>query len=502
MTHPDPLINSIIEASYRELSLRGDLSWYLDESQQGIYAHFKNTTENLFVFNACRQIGKSRLIMSIAFMECLTHPNYRVLVVMPTLNQARTVSYKEAEGILKHIPDQVTYKSTENSYVFNNGSKITVRGAPDSSNAENLRGLTMNLILVDEAGFFKQDLYIYLLDSILKPMLLTTRGRLFLASTPPKEGQNHPYVMYANLAQSTDSFVTKTIFDNPRMTVQDIEQKAKESGGPESATFLREYMARLDIVDADFKVIYAFTSDIEASCVRQYPTPAYINRTVSIDLGFSPDNTGIVLGYYDYINNKYVIQSEALLKRADTANIATTIKYLENITWPDYTAYRRVTDIDQRLQADLWSLHNLAVSPTPKPKDGNRADINKLNLLIQSNQLIISPSCKDLIFQVKTATYKTQERLDWGRDASGGHFDLLAALIYFIRNVPTNNPYPSHIPLPRPSDNESPTVPMPKVDTQPSWIKSYNVSKAFSLNNKFALKNSKFQELVKKYKVT
>ena len=72
--------------------------------------------------------------------------------------------------------------------------------------------------------------------------------------------------------------------------------------------------------------------------------------------------------------------------------------------------------------------------------------VNELRLLLKSDAIRIHPRCKQLICELQEAVWNTSRtkfaRVQVGEKRS--HYDLLAALVYFIRAVNKyDNPYPA-----------------------------------------------------------
>ena len=104
----------------------------------------------------------------------------------------------------------------------------------------------------------------------------------------------------------------------------------------------------------------------------------------------------------------------------------------------------RVCDGPPQHLADLCKLHTFQVS-APR-KDRLEAMVNELRLLLKSDAIRIHPRCKQLICELQEAVWNTSRtkfaRVQVGEKRS--HYDLLAALVYFIRAVNKYvNPYPA-----------------------------------------------------------
>jgi hypothetical protein len=69
--------------------------------------------------------------------------------------------------------------------------------------------------------------------------------------------------------------------------------------------------------------------------------------------------------------------------------------------------------------------------------------INQVKLMIKNEQILINPKCVNLINHLRHGKWN-KNRTDFARSSKYGHYDLLSALIYLIRNINFNrNPFPS-----------------------------------------------------------
>lgn len=134
--------------------------------------------DDRIAFVSGRQVGKSRTAAWIGLHYALTREGATVLITAPTQNQAselfRQVKVEMNESV---IPDDLwgTERETRTAVEFENGSRILCRPAND-----NLRGLTTELIIADEAAKIEDEIFY----QVLLPMLATTDGKFVLTSTP------------------------------------------------------------------------------------------------------------------------------------------------------------------------------------------------------------------------------------------------------------------------------------------------------------------------------
>lgn len=135
-----------------------------------------------------RQTGKSLLLENYAIWYALNHKQSKVLIVGPVdgLIQKLYTEIKfslRKSGIIKSAKAQ----KGQTEIVFINDSRIIFRSA---ASEDNLRGESVDVLILDEAAFIKQDTF----ETILLPFLNVRGKKCLLASTP--KGKNWLYDYY------------------------------------------------------------------------------------------------------------------------------------------------------------------------------------------------------------------------------------------------------------------------------------------------------------------
>jgi hypothetical protein len=352
------------------------------------------------------------------------------------------------------------YNSHENVYKFHNGSELHIEGV-ENGNGENLRGAASHFNIVDEAGFIS-DLD-YIVNDVMLPMTLTTKGRIMIASTPPKT-PGHDFVKYIREAQFHGSYLKKTITEyledvknDPdhlrlRVTREMVDMLKESCGGENSDTWRREYMCEI-LIDQQAAIIPEFSDILESKIVKDWPRPPRYDAYTSLDLGYN-DLHGALFAYYDFRTAKLIIEDEYLIagRLTNSQSLARDLIGVERKLWTDPVygevkePYLRIADDDMLVLNDLATLHGIQFMPTRK--DNKDAAINELRIKLGNENIIINPRCKNLIYHLKTGIWDKQ-RKSFARSPDAGHFDLIDALIYLVRNVQwSKNPYPAGWDLP------------------------------------------------------
>lgn len=436
----NPLTITPLEA--REILWRkGKITdFLLDKNQKDLRDQVKNKKRKTHVAVFSRQTGKSYGALGIASELLLSKKNITVCYVAPRLKQGKKIVKASFEELFKSCPHDLKPKfdRDSSSYIFpSTNSKLELYGF-NAEEIESARGPKAHMIIVDECGFMN-DLK-YGLRSVLYPKLNTTRGPMILISTLPKS-QGHEYWDIVKKAEFDGVLLKRNIYDCDRYSKEDIDDFADEVGGYDSVDFKREYL-NIMITDEDHAVIPEANDETMAKIVREYKRPPYFDCYVSMDIGVK-DLTGVLYAYYDFITGKIVIEDEATFRGRSftTANLASSIKTTEDKLWGLKKPFLRVSDNNNLILLNDLNL-DYGLSFIPTAKDNKHAWLNQIRILISEERLIINPNCKQLIFHLKNATWN-KNKTEYERSLDGGHYDLIDALAYLIRNISyTRNPYP------------------------------------------------------------
>jgi phage terminase large subunit len=432
------------------LWMLGVLTWKLDPLQLELYKFFLDNKKKTTVWSCSRRLGKSYALCCIAIEKCLKKPNTTIKFIAPTQKHVKMIIRPLLKEILKDCPKEIRpdFRTADNMYRFQNGSEIQLAGT-DSGHAENLRGGSADLCIIDEAGFC--DDLSYIVQSILVPTTTTTHGKIILSSTPPKT-IDHEFAKYMENAEENGTFIKRTVYDGIgyRLTHEMVQEIIDELGGVDSPEFRREYLCEL-IMDEDSSVVPEFSEFLQSQIVKEHPQPPHFDAYVAGDLG-AKDFTVFLFAYYDFRNAKIVVEDEVVLKggsrRTTTDLMAVEIKQKEKLLWTNPETgdqkkpYKRVCDNDLLVINNLYAQNNLLFTPTDKYD--SHAALNNMRMLLKNFQIIIHPRCKTLIQHLKYATWATNKKT-YARDTNNGHYDAVDALKYLVRNVQmTKNPYPTN----------------------------------------------------------
>lgn len=472
---------SALEAKH-ELWRRGVLSWKLDQNQKALYSLFHESPHNLQTWLLARRSGKTYTLIVLALETCLKRPRSIVKFVAPTRLQIQTILRPIINQITEDCPQELLpeFKTQDFIYYFPNGSELQLAGS-ESGNAEKLRGGNSDIAIIDEAQDVS-DLQ-NVIQSILIPTTLTTKGKVLMAGTPPKE-TDHEFVSYIEEGESRGSLIKRTIYDNPRINQDDIERILEQYPLREKdERFRREFLCEI-IKDHSISVVPEFTEELEKEIVREWNKPPYYDAYVAMDLG-AVDLTGVLFAYFDFRAGKIVIEDELVAdfskKDMNIGRLTELISLKEQNLWTNPITnefkkpYIRVSDINHIVTQEIAIKSFGRVSFMTVQKDDKEAAINNMRALLGAKKIIINPRCTNLIRHLRNVKWSSaKNRNTFGRSPDNGHYDLVDALIYLCRAVLfTKNPYPVGYDL----GTQDYYVPSTMTQHSPNFNKNINVYK-------------------------
>jgi len=435
-----------------ELFARGELGWLCHSVQKEMYKTFYAAPPHTtLVWCLGRQSGKSFLLGILGIEACLKKPNSIVKLLSDTKTHIESIIIPIINQLLEDCPEYLMpeYSKTKYKYIFTNGSQLQLAGS-DNGHYEKLRGQKTDLVLVDEAGFCNKLKYI--IRSVLIPTTTHTGGKVVLASTSPLD-PNHDFVDFMERAELKGRLTKKTIYDNPMLTKEQMENLIEELGGITSPDTRRELFCEI-IRDESTILFPEFDDDLIKEIVVDWKKPVHYDAYVGMDLGYK-DLTVAIFGYYDFRNDKIVIEDEIVkpgkdLKLPDFTQqiMDTEAKLWTNpLTGELNKPYKRVSDINYLVTEEISRISNYEVIFQAANKKDNDAALNQLRVFLSSGRIIIHPRCEILIRHLSNCRWKNKNSTDrsFARSPDDGHYDAVDAIKYLVRAIDLHrNPYPAH----------------------------------------------------------
>lgn len=476
----DALDEALNLAARHELWRRGDLSWKLDEGQNGWVGRFWAGEPENSVWLIGRQRGKTFAALTMAIEYALNTPGAVIRYCAKTKDSAAGIVEPTLALILEDCPEELRPVAGRSEYVRvfpSTGAELVIFGT-DAQSFDKGRGPRTHLQLLDECGFY-QDLE--RVEAALLPSLQTTGGRALYLSTPA-ESVGHPYTNRVRAAQASGRFEHDTFWSNPRVNHEAVIRSECARLGMTrdellaSSYFRREYLAEI-VTEESRAAIPGWNEERHAALVREVERPKFFDAYEALDLGFGDPHFAL-FGYLWFERATIVIEDELELRNANTGVLADGdrtkgilgLKDKERALWgeakyegklrglatmndlPEWLRdaarpgapqqpYLRVGDNDPLALSDLHGKHGISFFPTAK--DEKHLAVDAADILIRQGRILIHPRCKRLIAQLYSTVWNKQ-RTEWERTALD-HGDAIDALTYLVRNVRWNvDPRPAN----------------------------------------------------------
>ena len=186
------------------------------------------------IVNAGRRFGKS-FVSGAAILEQISKKKNSVIwYVAPTWDMAKKIMWDD--WLPKNIPKEwvAEVNKMDKAYKFINDSILYVVTA---DNPEHLRGSSLDLVIMDECAFMKDDVW----DTV-SPALGDKMGRAILVSTP--KGYNWFYKTFKEALEDKDwATFQYTTLDGGNVPIEEIERQ-KRNMSPKM--FAQEYLANFE----------------------------------------------------------------------------------------------------------------------------------------------------------------------------------------------------------------------------------------------------------------
>jgi hypothetical protein len=338
-------------------------------------------------------------------------------------------------------------------------ARLYLAGSDTADQIDRLRGPRSDVTLLDEFTFFHCRLR-RLITGVLMPQLLSTGGNMLCTGTPP-ESLDHESVQYIEAARKQKRLIRKTIFDNPRLsredlklicseahpegtTEQDIEDilDGRKKGSPE---WRREFVVEM-VSDDESRVTPEFDEKRHVGIIQE---PRYCLRYVFIDPGYAKDFFAATFCCMDFAAQRLGVMREYVSRKKPTDEIHAELEAIEKeLGWHESRAdgvphIRRLMEGSNPQQRRDFSAKGYSTQVVPK-SPGKGALVVPLKNALHGNRVVVDPACENLIAQLTHGIWTDTNKADFKRGDKQGHLDLLDALATGIRMVDwKKNPAPA-----------------------------------------------------------
>lgn len=366
---------------------------------------------------AGRRWGKTFLsIREIAYQA--REPNKLIWYVTSSYRAAKMIVWKELKNRLLDLRWVDKINESELSVNLKNGSQICLKGA---ENAQQLRGVSLSYVVIDEAAQVHPDVW----TEVIRPALADQQGGALFITTPLGRS-NWTYDLYRQAQQSPQQWDAYQFTTAEGGFVTQAEIEAAKADMSERQ-FRQEFLATWE--DAASRVAWAFDRDQNIKELDSYSTH---HLEVGCDFNISPISAVIMVRIKDDL---YVVD-EIQMHNSNTQELADELKlrysHSRITVYPDPAGSARKTSANG--QTDHTILQNAGfIVRAPRKHDAVRDRINATNARLCSadgvRHLFISKKCKYTVESLEKYCFKEDTQQP---DKESGFDHLFDALSYAI----------------------------------------------------------------------
>jgi hypothetical protein len=303
-----------------------------------------------------------------------------------------------------------------------------------------MRGMSADLILIEETGQARTENYEYIINSIFKPTLMHSRGRIIHLTTPGREVDHPLHLVTLPACDIAGSLFVYDIYSNPLLSKEDIDAEIESLGGINSPHVQRELFCRI-IKDETLLVCPEFEVDVHT--FDDYQVPPFANSLLVHDNGGVQDKHASIFCYFDFERHKLIVTAESFLDtQTPTDTLVTNYRELEGNNCNPKWKHSRLGDMPGQVKID-FAHKQFSIPQVSKPAGSWESSINETRTALKKNQILIHKSCVNLIATLKYGQY-TANRKDFKRTEALSHLDLFDCLRYAWTRISKINPYPSN----------------------------------------------------------
>jgi hypothetical protein len=368
-----------------------------------------------------RRFGKTTLAIWLMCREA-SQPNREIFYIAPTYRQAKMIAWKKLKNKLLDLRWVNKINETELSIVLKNNSTISLKGA--DGGAQNLRGVGLDAVILDEASIIDEEAW----TEVLRPALADKQGWALFISTPA--GMNWLKDLYDLAEEFPEEWASFqfTSLDGGNIPLAEIEAARRTL---DAKTFEQEFLA--SFVNFTGRIFYAFE---RGANLRAWTGPVPANLHVGLD--FNVDNNSAVIAVRVDQDQLHIID-EIRLQGSNTDEMVLELKtrYPQaSITvYPDPSGSARRTSAGGRTDHSILRTAGFTVK-SPNSHNAVRDGINAVNARLRNSQgqvnLFIDPRCRSTIESLEKHVYKPNSSVP-DKDSGFDHFsDALRYLTEYL----------------------------------------------------------------------
>lgn len=349
-----------------------------------------------------RQSGKTSEAL-LKLVRCMFGPKRGTIayVCLPTRDRARDAFWDRWKSITEVFGLTEDHHHETLLETRFNGNVVRFVGVPDKKRADRVRSQTLDLIIIDEAANFADDVLRYLIESCASAALGIKNGLLYICSTPGMDPSGYLYRLYTDPALDFSRHFLD-LSDNPawKDPAAYLEKVRRQFGYSEDdPTYQREWLGRW-VADLALRVYR-----IDAANLIDAPG-RYDYTVMALDLGATDESAISVLGWAANSRELHCLHDEAD-SDLDLTDVAERVRALQEqyrplVTMVDGAAKQSVLELTNR--------HGIALEATPKAPGYKPKAIAQLNADFRRG-LVKVPRSFEVVGQMRA--------LQWAQKAVG-----------------------------------------------------------------------------------
>jgi PBSX family phage terminase large subunit len=316
--------------------------------------------------------------------KCQTHPHSLGFIGASTYAQLRNSTLAAIFNELSRLSIPFSYNQSSGILSFM-GKKWLCRSL---DNYDVLRGIEIGEFWIDEAAYIKQEAY-----EVLVGRLRDKKGSLtgFITTTP--KGFNWVYDFFheqGKLKTPQHRLITTTSYSNKYLPDGYLDSLKEQY----DAKMLQQEVMGEFVNIAQGQVYYAFSKELIKE-FKPFNAPYWIGQDFNVD-----PCAAVVC---QVVNNCIYVIDERFIRNSDTYQMAKSLQpYRGANVVPDSTGKARSTKgiSDHQIMQE----HGFNVIYNPNPFVIDR--VNNMNRILANKQIIIHPSCSNLINDLQKVSWK------------------------------------------------------------------------------------------------
>ena len=387
-----------------------------------------NNPSRFKVVVAGRRWGKSWLSMH----EMAKHarfPNSKIFYVAPTYKMCRQILWDDIKE--KFIRARWAKKINESNLEITlvNNSRIYLRSG---DNPDNLRGVSMDYLVMDEAAMIDQKMW----TEVCRPALSDRQGGAMFITTPQGKGSWIYDLWQGAHGQENYSAFQYTTIAGGNVSPDEIEAARNEL---DEKSFRQEYEESFETYAG--AIYYNWDSSVH---IKKADLEFKKNEILHVGMDF---NVSPIVAMICRVNgNEISVIDEISMEGSNTFEMAEELinRYPNNRMWiyPDASGQARKTSSNT---SDHHILRNAGFvlkvkSINPPVKDRIAAINTSLKATDGSVKLTVDPKCRHLIKCISGQTYKEGTRIP-DKNSNLDHMnDALGYLVHWINPIRIDKP--------------------------------------------------------------